>query len=213
MSPVEHTSTSSVAQPSSAATAAHIAWASSTPAAPVAALAQPLLSTTAAARPPVRVRCALVVTTGAAVILFWVNTAAAATGRPSVVATRLRSGSPDALIPQAMPGRREPVGRRHRHGYTPTMGRPVVSGRSRRRLAHCTAAPDGALGEVVDGGDGDHPAGALVVARGDVGAVRAEGGLGRRRAVGDDDERLVGVDVAQAAERARRCDVAPVGRA
>ena len=46
----------------------------------MAALAQPLFSTTAAARPPVRVRCALVVMTGAAVILFWVYTAAAATG-------------------------------------------------------------------------------------------------------------------------------------
>ena len=82
----------------------------------MAALAQPLLSTTAAARPPVRVRWALVVTTGAAVILFWVNTAAAATGWPSVVATRLRSGSPDGLMPQAIPAAVNPVGAVTRHG-------------------------------------------------------------------------------------------------
>ena len=62
------------------ATSAHISSASATPRSPVAALAQPLLSTTAAARPPVAVRCACVVTTGAAVILFCVNTPAAATG-------------------------------------------------------------------------------------------------------------------------------------
>src|SRR6186997_1271956 len=85
-----------------------MAWASSTPGPPVAALAQPLFRITADACPPVRVRWALVVTTGAAVILFCVNTAAAATGRPSAVATRLRSRSPDALIPQATPAAVKP---------------------------------------------------------------------------------------------------------
>ena len=96
MRPVEHTSTSSGRHPSWAATTEHMSSASSRPCWPVAALAQPLLSTTAAARPPVAVRWASVVTTGAAVILFWVNTAAAATGFPDAVATRLRSGRPTA---------------------------------------------------------------------------------------------------------------------
>ena len=49
MSPVEHTSTSSGRHPSWAATRAHISSASSRPCWPVAALAHPLLSTTAAA--------------------------------------------------------------------------------------------------------------------------------------------------------------------
>ena len=49
--------------------------------------------------------------TGAAVIRFGVNTAAAATGRPSAVATRDRSGSPFGLIPQWMPDATNPAAR------------------------------------------------------------------------------------------------------
>ena len=103
ISPVEHTSTSSGRHPIPAATAAQVASASARPRAPVAALALPLLSTTAAARPPVAARCARLTSTGAAVALFRVNTATAVTGRPSSVATRARSSSPPALIPQATP--------------------------------------------------------------------------------------------------------------
>ena len=74
------------------------------------------------------------------------------------------------------------AGRVGAHGYTPAIGRPVVSGRPASRLAHCSAWPDGALDQVVDGADGHDRAGALVVAGGDVGHVGAERGLGGRRA-------------------------------
>ncbi len=150
MRPVEQTSTSSAAQPRWAATRAHIRSASASPVAPVAALAQPLLRTTAAARPEVAARWARLTFTGPAVALLDVNTAAATTGRPSSVATRDRSGSPLALIPQATPAATNPSGEvtplmTLGHGYTPTGDRPAVSSRPRTMLAHCTACPDAPL--------------------------------------------------------------------
>ena len=81
--------------------------ASASPVAPVAALALPLLRTTAAARPPVAARWARLTSTGAALARFVVNTPAAATGRPSAVATRARSGSPLALMPHGHAGGHE----------------------------------------------------------------------------------------------------------
>src|SRR5439155_892432 len=67
MSPVEQTRTSSARQPSCAATRAHVRSASARPASPVAALALPLLRTTAVARAAVAARCARDTWTGAAV--------------------------------------------------------------------------------------------------------------------------------------------------
>ena len=64
---------------------------------PVAALALPLLRMTAAAWPPLARRCDRETVTGAAVMRLLVNTAAAATGRPSAVATSDRSGAPLVL--------------------------------------------------------------------------------------------------------------------
>src|SRR5438874_2595857 len=109
MSPVEQTNTSSTAQPSSPATSAHMRSASSWPGLPVAALALPLLSTTAAARPHVAPRWARLTNTGAAVARFEVNTAAALTGDASSVATSARSGTPPALIPQCTPAATNPA--------------------------------------------------------------------------------------------------------
>ena len=57
--------------------------------------------------------------TGAAVILFGVNTAAAGTGRPSAVATSARSGSPLGLMPRGHAGGDEPGRRGDAHGYSP----------------------------------------------------------------------------------------------
>ena len=54
MTPVEATSTCSGAQPSAAAASAAIRSASAMPSSPVQALAQPLLTTTARAMPPLR---------------------------------------------------------------------------------------------------------------------------------------------------------------
>ena len=79
------------------------------PCAPVAALALPLLSTTAAACPPVAARCSRHTNTGAAVILLEVNTPAALTAAPSAVATRAKSGLPLGLIPQVTPAATNPA--------------------------------------------------------------------------------------------------------
>ena len=85
----------------------------------MAALALPLLSTTAAARPPVAARWAREVTTGAAVILLAVNTAAAVTGRPSAVATSDEVGVA-ARLDAAVDARGDEAPRRgDAHGYTP----------------------------------------------------------------------------------------------
>ena len=79
MRPVEQTSTSSASQPISWAVSSHIRIASAIPRLPVAALALPLLSTTAVAEPRAA-RCWRETTTGAAVSLLEVKTPATASG-------------------------------------------------------------------------------------------------------------------------------------
>ena len=101
----------------------------------------------------------------------------------------------------------------HGHGDQPTgqAGRLVEAERDVGGL-HGAAA--GALGEVVEGGDRDHGAGARVVARGDVHRVRAERRLRRRRAVGHDHERLVREALAERSSSASVVGDEPVaGRA
>ncbi len=110
MSPVEQTSTSEAAQPISPATSAHMRSACSSPARPVAALALPLLITTATAWPADASRWRRLTLTGAAVAWLVVKVAAAGTGRPSAVATRDRSGAPVAFNPQAAPLATKPLG-------------------------------------------------------------------------------------------------------
>src|SRR4051812_21216779 len=97
------------------------AW-SASPAAPVAALAQPLVEMIALAQPnfpspagSVAARCAFDRRTGAAAKAFGVKTAAAAAGRrspsgPGAVATSARSGRPEALIPATPPTATNPPG-------------------------------------------------------------------------------------------------------
>ena len=80
MTPVDATSTSSASQPSARAVSAHISRATCIPAGPVQAFAQPLLTTTARAVPPVASRCSREMRTGAAVAWLVVNTAAADAG-------------------------------------------------------------------------------------------------------------------------------------
>src|SRR5690606_7668791 len=103
------TSTSSAGRARCLATDSHIASASALPVSPVAALALPLLQITAQACPPVAARCACEAATGAAVSALDVNTAAVATGSPSAVATRARSGSPESLSPQVPPAATNPA--------------------------------------------------------------------------------------------------------
>ncbi len=116
MMPVERRSTSVGRAPNATAVASATRSWSASPAAPVAALADPDVETTALARPerpppprPVAKRLAWLRRTGAAANRFGVKTAAAGTASP-VAATSARSGRPLALIPIAMPPATKPAG-------------------------------------------------------------------------------------------------------
>ena len=105
-SPSSFRSSSRVAMPpmpgimtSTMAASTDCARARSSPSSPVAALALPLLRTTAVAWPSVASRWCRLTTTGAAARRLVVNTPAAATGAPSAVATTARSGSPGSFTP------------------------------------------------------------------------------------------------------------------
>ena len=105
MTPVEATSTSSARQPSSRGRVFRRPRATSRPAAPVQAFAQPLLATTARAVPPDRSRCSRDTMTGAACAWLVVNRRRRA-GR-TVGHDEREVEPPDALMPQATPGRAE----------------------------------------------------------------------------------------------------------
>jgi len=105
ITPVEATTTSEGAHPTTRAVAAAISRASARPSSPVAALAQPALTTTARARP--EARCSRETTTGAACAALVVKTAAAAHGPWAT--TRARS-SPVALMPAAVAAAQKPAG-------------------------------------------------------------------------------------------------------
>ena len=108
MTPVEATSTSRGSQPMPCAASTVISRASARPCGPVQALAQPLLVTTARARPPDAARCSCETSTGAAWAMFVVNTAAAAAGVS--LTSSARSFLPLALMPQCSPAARNPAG-------------------------------------------------------------------------------------------------------
>ena len=108
--PVEQTRMCSECTPSARAASSHVRSAAPRPSEPVAALAHPLFSTTAAARPPFVARWARQTCTGAAAKRLEVNVAAAATGRESSVATSARSRAPSGLMPLATPEATKPRG-------------------------------------------------------------------------------------------------------
>src|SRR5579864_8785748 len=93
ITPVDATSTLSASQPRAVAVASAISRATVCPAAPVHALAHPLLITAAVARPPDRARCSRETTTGAATARLVVKTAAVGIGPRA--ATRARSSAGD----------------------------------------------------------------------------------------------------------------------
>ena len=105
--PVWHTSTSVGAHPSDSAVSVHMRSASDRPTTPVAALALPELSTTAAARRSPR--CVRDTWTGAAATRLPVNTPAAVTGARSAVAIIDRSGAPAGVMPRARPPASNPT--------------------------------------------------------------------------------------------------------
>src|SRR5262245_35716159 len=229
MRPVEHTSTSVAATPRPSAASSHMRSASARPVSPVAALALPELSTTAAARPSARWR--RLICTGAAVARLVVKTPAALTGARFAVATSDRSGAPEALMPQAIPAASNPStavtlmlhppgpGGPSRSGSSfplPALGPsrsgswPESGGRETGGLGQAEHEVRGldrlarrALHEVVDGAHREHGPGAVVVAHGDVARVRAQSGLGRRRRVDHVHEVVVGVVGARDLEQAR----------
>ena len=116
MTPVDRCRTPDSSMSSAAATSRPTACWSASPAAPVAAFAEPLVQMTARAQPnppraspDVAARLARDRRTGAAANALGVKTAAAAAG-PPVVTARARSGRPEALIPAARPPARKPAG-------------------------------------------------------------------------------------------------------
>ncbi len=128
MIPVDRWSVRSTSTPAAVASIRAIAAWSSSPAWPVAALADPLVEMTALAYPnpprgsaDVAARWARDRRTGAAAKLFGVKTAATAAG-PPVVTMTARSGRPEALIPTASPPAAKPAGMADRRS---TGGRTV----------------------------------------------------------------------------------------
>jgi hypothetical protein len=105
MTPVERTTTSSVASPSSPAVCTAVATASSSPARPVAAFATPALTTTACGSAASRWRRET--TTGAAWTRFRVHSAQPTAGVSE--RTRATSGFPDGLIPADTPEAAKPL--------------------------------------------------------------------------------------------------------
>src|SRR5262252_205997 len=106
MTPVEATRTCSGGQPTSRAASVAVFRATASPSSPVQALAQPLLTTMARATPPERDRCSRETTTGAAIALFVVKTAAACAGASET--SSARSALPFDLMPALMPAARNP---------------------------------------------------------------------------------------------------------
>ena len=92
MSPVEAATVSTASMPNAVASASAMATWSSSPAGPVAALAQPLVTISARTRPAVWLRCRRLMRTGAAWTRLAVKTAAAVAGSGPTTTTTPRSG-------------------------------------------------------------------------------------------------------------------------
>src|SRR5215207_816536 len=208
--PVLQIATSSGSTPSRAAARRAIASASSTPGEPVAALAEPALTTTARRRARSRPRLRI---TGAEGRGLRVSARAEATG-PS--AARIpRSSAPDALRPQATAPARKPgvvvtdppgTGSRPSGARTqssrPTGGkRPIRASReqalglgsARHEVEVLERLARGALAQVVDDGEDRDPAAARVEHRADLGVVGALHRAHARRGIDDLHEGVVGI--------------------
>src|SRR5690606_15362074 len=220
MSPVEQTAISAAPVPRTSAAFSAVAWVSWKPLGPVQALAPPELRTTAVNFPLLRT-CSDQ-STGAALTRLEVKTPAAARRGP-LLTTRARSGFPFSLIPAAMPAAvnplaavtltasprsllrprgaavrwssaaRRPPSRRSRGDPGGRQPGGLVEAEGDVHALHGTSR--GALGQVVDGADGDDPSRGLV--EGDL-HLDGVGAVHRRRrrplARGEQaDERLVGV--------------------
>ena len=192
--PVEQTATSDRAdvRAGSGPRSSAVRWVSAKPSGPVQAFAPPEFRMTARSRPSASTCWDH--STGAALTRLVVKTPAAAKSGP-VFSTRARSGRPLDFRPAARPAGRKPGCRGDAHGATPTSGQTGGLRQSERQVHALHRAAGGALGQVVQGGDGDQPAGGRVDGDLDLDRVRAEHRLGLRPlACGQQlDERLVGV--------------------
>src|SRR3954463_3882467 len=163
--PVLATATSMAPRPSSAAACSAVAWVSWKPSVPVHALAPPELRTIARARSPASTW--RLQSTGAAGKRLVVKTAAAASSGPWLT-TRATSGSPLDLRPAATPAAEKPC------GAVTVTGHPLVRrtswrysyegktgglGQTEGQVGALDRRSPGALGQVVDGGHHDKPAG------------------------------------------------------
>ena len=109
--PVEQTRTCSAGTPRPAAASAHISSASARPRRPVAALALPLLTTTADAQPPLAARWSRLTWTGAAAARLEVKVAAVGTGGAVVGGQQGQVEGPGGLDARRQPRRpRIPAG-------------------------------------------------------------------------------------------------------
>ena len=111
MIPVEEGKTSSKMQPKLSAAATQVAMQPSMPGSPVAQLALPELTSTAATRPPVDARCRRPTVTGAATTRVVVNMAAPTAAPASRTTAMARSRLPLALIPARTAPHWNPAGR------------------------------------------------------------------------------------------------------
>ena len=180
MRPVEHTSTSAVAQPRPAAVSSHMRNASRRPCSPVAALALPELSTTAAARPSAR--CAAADLHRRRGREVGGEHAGRGTGAPVDGRDDREVGVARLLDARGEAAGGEPGAGGDAHGMSPIVERPVVSGRPSTRLAFWSAWPDAPFTRLSSAPIASDGVGALVVAHGDVRGVGSERRLGGGRA-------------------------------
>ena len=135
MRPVEQTSTSSGAQPRPLGDErAGLGGCGDAGGSPVAALAFPLLRTTAARRPPLLSRCARLDDDRCRAARLSVNVAAAVTVRRQPWRSARGQASPDALMPQAVPAATNPGARTS--WVQPHERQARRLGRPRAMLAH-----------------------------------------------------------------------------
>ena len=182
MSPVEHTRTSSGAQPRPAAVSSHMRRASRATRLAGRGVGVPRVEHDRGVACPSR-RCSRLICTGAAVARFVVNTPAADTGRRVGGGNDREVGRARGLDAAGEPAGLEPAGCGDAHGIVPTAVRPVALGEAEQQVGALDRLTRRALDEVVERAEREDRPGALVEADGDVRGVRPQRRLGRRRFV------------------------------
>ena len=166
-----------------------------------------------AARHARRTRCSRsrLASTGGARNLFWVKTAAVGTGLPSSVASRADVAAASGLDARRQgPAATNPSAAVTLTDRLPMLDRPGALVEAEHQIGALDHLPRRALAEIVDRGERDDRAGALVVAGGEEGGVGAGRPFGLGRGLADMDEGLAGIGVAQDRQRVARAGRAGV---